>query len=215
MNGCSLQDFVGLLGTSKVACLNKLKECGVAKLPERQKFANGLSKVIRAGFTSEELDAAAAKTAELDVRAKAAAAAARYAPRTEPPKKLVFKTYNDRITATALIESLAEQTKEQQKSIDALGSSTKPLPATTTGFIIGAGMSGIHVAAELVTTGGVQTQELCIAEKTAMAGGVWRHQANSYSRVNSSEPAYRTYRKPHAHKDTYTNHTPTYLMSQG
>ena len=54
-------------------------------------------------------------------------------------------------------------------------------------IVVGAGMAGLHVAAEL-RAGGTDVLSL---EQSEHVGGVWRLYANPTSRVNSSEPAYR------------------------
>jgi hypothetical protein len=71
------------------------------------------------------------------------------------------------------------------------------LPDASDGaIVVGAGMAGLSVGAALS-----ETAPVAILERSAHVGGVWRLYANSTSRVNSSEPAYRLC------GDRWTNHT--------
>ena len=67
--------------------------------------------------------------------------------------------------------------------------------------VVGAGFAGLLVAAHLNKLG---ERSVHIFEKTAVVGGVWRHHANAFSRVNSSEPSYRL---PVASPQPNTNHS--------
>lgn len=92
----------------------------------------------------------------------------------------------------------------------AIGSMEKPPPVETTAVVVGAGMSGLTCAIELVATTSIA--DLCILERSATAGGVWHSQANSYSRVNSSEPSYRLPSKHRDRNKCHTNHTPAHMI---
>lgn len=132
-------------------------------------------------------------------------------PKEDKTKKVPFKTYNDRITATSLNESLWPQRQAALEDIMALGSTATLPPKEATAVVVGAGVAGLSVAQELTVTG---VTDLIMLEKDKAIGGVWFSQANSYSRVNSSEPAYRLPGKPFAsHKDTWTNHTPSHQIT--
>eukprot|EP00656_Telonema_subtile_P055640 TRINITY_DN8675_c0_g1_i4.p1 TRINITY_DN8675_c0_g1~~TRINITY_DN8675_c0_g1_i4.p1 ORF type:complete len:1250 (+),score=219.87 TRINITY_DN8675_c0_g1_i4:292-4041(+) len=66
------------------------------------------------------------------------------------------------------------------------------LPAKAQVVVVGAGAAGLTVARRLVASG----VGVCLLEQGAGVGGVWLHQANSTSRVNTSEPAYRLVQQP-------------------
>ena len=73
-------------------------------------------------------------------------------------------------------------------ALDAAASnSPTECPASSDVVIIGAGLTGLILAASLVDAGA----ELLILEAQASVGGVWRWYGNPHSRVNSTEPAYR------------------------
>ena len=60
-------------------------------------------------------------------------------------------------------------------------------PTSCEAVIIGAGITGLSMAAALRRAG----VETAILEARATVGGVWRAFGNPHSRVNSTEPAYR------------------------
>eukprot|EP00966_Prymnesium_polylepis_P145675 3364950-Prymnesium_polylepis.1 len=66
-------------------------------------------------------------------------------------QKVTFRAYDDRITATALVGSLADPMFDHQKKLDSIGHTTVPLPAETTAVIIGAGIAGLVIGAELTS----------------------------------------------------------------
>jgi 3-oxoacyl-(acyl-carrier-protein) synthase/enoyl-CoA hydratase/carnithine racemase/acyl carrier protein/thioredoxin reductase len=67
--------------------------------------------------------------------------------------------------------------------------------------IVGAGLAGTSLASSFAAAG---ANSLVVLEKSSTAGGTWRHHGNAFSRVNSSEPAYRL---PVARKGPMTNHS--------
>ena len=74
-----------------------------------------------------------------------------------------------------------------EQSLDELVDEIVDAPAECDAVIVGAGLSGLVMAAALLSDG-IGT---VVFEKSAVIGGVWRHHANMFSRVNSSEPSYR------------------------
>ena len=67
----------------------------------------------------------------------------------------------------------------------------RPLPASVDVVIVGAGLTGLYAANRLMEAG----ISFCVFEKSDRVGGIWSHVANSTSRVNSSECAYRLFEK--------------------
>ena len=59
-------------------------------------------------------------------------------------------------------------------------------PATIDVAVVGAGLTGICVAAKFAEAG----VDLALLEKSSRLGGVWRWFGNAFSRVNSTEPGY-------------------------
>jgi hypothetical protein len=87
-----------------------------------------------------------------------------------------------------------------------------PPPAEVEAIIVGAGIGGIQTASELHSVG---VTDIALLERSSSLGGVWRWHANPYSRVNTSEPAYRLTRAgytPKSRQDKNTNHTPAFQM---
>lgn len=96
--------------------------------------------------------------------------------------------------ATALSRNLApaERLSAARASICALDSlislTATELPSSSAAVVVGAGLTGLTVAAALKEAG---HEKLVILEKSSSVGGVWRFYGNPHSRVNSTEPAYR------------------------
>ena len=61
------------------------------------------------------------------------------------------------------------------------------LPADTDVLVIGAGITGLYASHQFWKSG----RRIILLEKSSKIGGVWTSQANVWSRVNTSEPAYR------------------------
>ena len=96
------------------------------------------------------------------------------------------------------------QSRTAQRNLDAALATIVPVPACARLAVVGAGLAGIHVAASAVAIGLAPV----VLEKSATAGGTWRHHGNAFSRVNSSEPAYRLLgRKADAGRPENTNHS--------
>ncbi|MGB5424540.1 MAG: FAD-dependent oxidoreductase [Desulfobacterales bacterium] len=76
------------------------------------------------------------------------------------------------------------------------------LPSKIDVAIVGAGITGLYAASRLMEAG----ISFCILEKRDIVGGIWSMYANSTSRVNSSECAYRLIEKKNRsncdHSDT-------------
>jgi 3-oxoacyl-(acyl-carrier-protein) synthase/methionine synthase II (cobalamin-independent)/acyl carrier protein len=66
--------------------------------------------------------------------------------------------------------------------------------------VVGAGITGMHVARELQSAG----VKVCLLERNSRVGGIWATFANDRSQVNSSEAAYRLLDKTDANKDHST-----------
>uniref|UniRef100_A0A7S1PUS0 Uncharacterized protein n=1 Tax=Alexandrium catenella TaxID=2925 RepID=A0A7S1PUS0_ALECA len=62
-----------------------------------------------------------------------------------------------------------------------------PMPAEVDCIIVGAGIAGITQAKAIVETG----RSVLVVDRYRTIGGIWMFYANNFSRVNSSEPAYR------------------------
>ena len=72
-------------------------------------------------------------------------------------------------------------------------------------LVVGAGIAGLLMAQSLS-----KTREVLVLEKEDYVGGIWYTQANTTSRVNSSEGAYRLINKT----KTNIDHTPTHQIMQ-
>jgi hypothetical protein len=92
----------------------------------------------------------------------------------------------DAVTITNRIEEYAYAKFRFDKNNLRVGSSGH-VPETVDVVIIGAGITGLYAANRLVQSG----ISFCILEKNEKVGGIWSMYANSTSRVNSSEGAYR------------------------
>ena len=80
----------------------------------------------------------------------------------------------------------------------------RPCPARSDVVIVGAGLAGLLVASEFEMV----RADSALFEMTANVGGVWRQYANPFSRVNSSEPAYRLpVDREHGHNTNHSHHS--------
>ena len=95
----------------------------------------------------------------------------------------------------------ANRSNKAQRKLDAALASIAIVPALAEAAIVGAGLAGLTIAASFAVA---SVDPLAIIEKSATAGGTWRHFGNAFSRVNSSEPAYRL---PVSHTRPNTNHS--------
>ena len=89
-----------------------------------------------------------------------------------------------------------------EQALDAVVKPAAVLPSWSAVLVVGAGIAGLTVAGTFAQA----SIPAIVLEKSLAIGGVWRHHANPFSRVNSSEPSYRLslgLKKPN------TNHTPT------
>jgi len=89
------------------------------------------------------------------------------------------------------------------ESLD-IGATDGPLPDEIDALIIGAGLNGIFMAAELSKAG----KQLLILERHHEIGGVWEFYGNEYSRVNTSEIGYRILDKDGDWQRPNEDHTP-------
>ena len=234
LKGVELEELACEVLASRPKALQKLKDLGVCQLPDRQQFASQLSKAMRDGVVpppkrsglppppkvADPLamppDLAHVKAGQVqkfddsfdlaDVLINGVAV-------EDPTKKVTFKKYDDGMTATALVDSLADQMKAKLAELASIGVKTAP-PRDTKAVIVGAGLAGMAVAIEMIDSGALPAKDMALLERSHSAGGVWCHQANSYSRVNSSEPSYRLARRDRvpSRNDTPTNHTPSHQI---
>jgi cation diffusion facilitator CzcD-associated flavoprotein CzcO len=86
---------------------------------------------------------------------------------------------------TALLLRLYQRTRRE---VGAANFPMKKPPVELEVVVVGAGISGLSFAAEYVSQGG---KAVGVLEKSTGIGGVWTVHANSYSRVQTAEPAYR------------------------
>ncbi|CAD7924737.1 unnamed protein product [Amoebophrya sp. A25] len=81
-----------------------------------------------------------------------------------------------------------------------LENSKKQLKSEYEVVIVGAGITGLHVAHEMQQAG----IDFCLLEKDENIAGIWKHYANERSQVNTSEAAYRLLDKVNTNKDHST-----------
>ena len=227
LKATTLEELVAAAADSRPKVLEALKDLGVDGLADRQKIANGLGKALRDGVVEDPkkkqrekaakkaaLDAEGPRVQKFDDEFDLASAVMKGVAKEDPDK--VWTTagedvYGDKITWTAVTYSLQKNMNEQLKVLGSVGHKDKTPPAQTRCTIVGAGLAGLAVAQALVTES--QCTDQVLLEMTFSAGGVWTHQGNSYSRVNSSEPSYRLERNTIPQKkDTLTNHTPCHQI---
>ena len=84
------------------------------------------------------------------------------------------------------MQERADASYKAQQALDTTLASNTNLPANAEVTIVGAGLAGLLLAGTFA-----DAKPLAVLEKSATAGGVWRHYGNAFSRVNSSEPSYR------------------------
>mmetsp|Transcript_126023 Transcript_126023/g.351154 ORF Transcript_126023/g.351154 Transcript_126023/m.351154 type:complete len:923 (-) Transcript_126023:115-2883(-) len=77
--------------------------------------------------------------------------------------------------------------KEVDDILPGFGPTDGEIPAEIDCLVVGAGIAGITQAKALVETG----KSVLIVDRYRTIGGIWMFYANNFSRVNSSEPAYR------------------------
>ena len=186
----TLSTLVAALERSRGGLLGMLKTFGVSRMPDRQCICNALSKALREDRVSCELGEVGSTQhihADEQVNRKA------------DPNEVAFAVYDDGLTATAIMASQWSSVRKVHAKLDAIGSRLAPPPASSV-TVVGAGVAGLNAALEL----DAPSRDLVVLERTDSIGGVWRHYANAYSRVNSSEPSYRA-----GGAGALTNHTPT------
>ena len=190
--GTTLSELILALEESRVRLLDALKEAGVVRLPERQKICNALSKAVREGRVHPTNTGGAEHGGEQtrDGQQKTG---------------LHFRVYADMLTATALLHSLEADAAAARRALSGGCSTNRTPPSDATAVVVGCGIAGMRAAVELLHVP-IPSREVVILEKEREVGGVWSLHANSYSRVNSSEPSYRV------GAGTRTNHTPTHQM---
>jgi len=87
-----------------------------------------------------------------------------------------------------------------------IGPTNGPLPESIDVVIVGAGITGICSAREFVKQG----FSVVLLDKTQAVGGIWRHYANIYSRVNTSEVGYRIIDQEGPTARPNQDHSPTH-----
>jgi hypothetical protein len=185
-----LRELVDILTQSRVALLARLKKAGVERLGERQAICNALSKAIREGRVV--LDGGT----NVSPRSSHASAT---------PNAISFKEYDDAFTLTACLQPLDEATSRARATLKTMTAARRAMPVQASVVVIGAGVAGLHAAIELLQQN--PSEDVVVLEKARSVGGVWRDHANSYSRVNSSEPSYRMFGGA-----AKTNHTPAHQI---
>eukprot|EP00930_Biecheleria_cincta_P069026 TRINITY_DN5681_c0_g2_i2.p1 TRINITY_DN5681_c0_g2~~TRINITY_DN5681_c0_g2_i2.p1 ORF type:complete len:909 (+),score=145.53 TRINITY_DN5681_c0_g2_i2:30-2756(+) len=90
----------------------------------------------------------------------------------------------EKITAT--LEKY-EVSKDQAKLLPDLGPTDGSIPEEIDCVIVGAGIAGVSQGRAMAEVG----LNTIILDREKRVGGIWSHYANKFSRVNSSEPAYR------------------------
>jgi cation diffusion facilitator CzcD-associated flavoprotein CzcO/surfactin synthase thioesterase subunit len=96
-----------------------------------------------------------------------------------PSEELVGKVYE--------IGQKYKLTKEVDYMLPDPGPVEGAIPSEIDCIVVGAGIAGITQAKALVETG----RSVIVLDRYRTIGGIWMFYANDFSRVNSSEPAYR------------------------
>ena len=172
-----------------------LKEAGVLRIADRQIVCNALSKALREGkvaLVDQE------KTDVLDGLDCCTCAQAGADP-------ALLQSDVEGFTVTTCLAPLPEVTSEARSALSRLRTSKPAVPDRANVVVVGAGVAGVHAAIELLKEN--PREDVVLLEKASSAGGIWMEHANSYSRVNSSEPAYRVFGR-----GRQINHTPAYQI---
>jgi len=85
-----------------------------------------------------------------------------------------------------------------------LGDTDGPIPEEVDVLVVGAGVTGLYQAAQFKDDG----RSVLMVDRVDGIGGVWYMHGNDYSRVNSSEVAYRYIDKKGTWQRTNEDHTP-------
>lgn len=105
-----------------------------------------------------------------------------------------------------LVEKISSISHELSHPSELPVSELGAVPAVAQNLVIGAGLSGLVYARALAEQDG--TTSVILLERASTVGGVWSLYANTTSRVNTAEPAYRIMDRNVAHID----HTPTAMI---
>jgi cation diffusion facilitator CzcD-associated flavoprotein CzcO/surfactin synthase thioesterase subunit len=98
-----------------------------------------------------------------------------------------------RVPCQELLQKVQEVSSKYQLKKDVLdvlpsiGPVEGPIPSEVDCVVVGAGITGVMQAKALVEVG----KSVLLLDRYRTIGGIWMFYANNYSRVNSSEPAYR------------------------
>jgi len=105
-------------------------------------------------------------------------------------------------TITAMVQKYDRW--QEDAALPDLGDVDGPLPDQVDTVVVGAGISGVYQAAELVKAG----KTVVVFDRYHCIGGVWQFYGNDYSRVNTSEIGYRIVDKTGPWKRPNEDHTP-------
>ncbi|CAE8613591.1 unnamed protein product, partial [Polarella glacialis] len=109
-----------------------------------------------------------------------------------------------------LLDKVAEVFRKYQVSKDVeeilpdIGPVDGPIPEEIDCVVVGAGIAGITQAKALAESG----KSVVVFDRYRTVGGIWMYYANNFSRVNSSEPAYRIVNQKGLGSRPNEDHTP-------
>jgi len=109
-------------------------------------------------------------------------------------------------TTVKTITAALQRHQRDRTSLPDVGPVDSPPPDEVDVVVVGGGISGVNTMHEVAKSG---KSAVCL-ERREDIGGIWYYYANPYSRVNSSEPAYRLLTKTGPGERPNEDHTPTY-----
>ena len=196
----ALCDLVCALGTSRVALLALLKDAGMTRLADRQSVCNALSKAVRESRVAAEDEGCDDRSTAMSSSGRLPSPLAGAS--DDAPS--VVRTQQGVVAAAACPRGLdAEFRRAHAALLECTPVPHRAAPDRCGCVVIGAGVAGVSAAIELSRS----DADVVLLERASCAGGIWRDHANSYSRVNSSEPAYRI-----CGGTPSTNHTPAHQI---
>jgi len=116
------------------------------------------------------------------------------------------------IPCKTLLNKLVQVNAQHQLSKDLkdllidIGPTDGPIPDEVDIVVVGAGVAGITNAKALAETG----KSVLVFDRYNKIGGIWTFYANKFSRVNSSEPAYRLVNQMGPGSRPNEDHSPTH-----